>query len=393
MKPNRSDRLNWQKQANEALRNAIAGLARLDDLDQFLAEMLKVSLEISGAQSGAVDLVDGNDIRHAVLFNKAGLVSPQTQAQQGLLRSPFSVELREMAQRILESEDAWVVYPDDLIHPSKFQAFHREQGNGAIRLVPMRIGDRLLGWLGLGFAETDPPSGKSFVLLRVLAEQMTMAVELLRLAEATKQAAIYEERNRVAREIHDTLAQAFTGISLQLEVAKSLVEADPQAVQQILNHISQLAEAGLSEARRSVWALYPPAAEYADLAQLLYESVEQMTRSTSIAVEINVQGTPCCLPPFIGMNLLRIGQEALTNALKHAQAQIVTIELVYERDRILLTIRDNGRGFTPPDTPDKFNGGFGLVGMYERCDRINAQLSLTSQPGQGTQILVEAPLS
>jgi PAS domain-containing protein len=110
------------------------------------------------------------------------------------------------------------------------------------------------------------------------------------------------------------------------------------------------------------------------------------------SVVCTLQGDPCPLPPFIGMNLLRIGQEALINALKHAQAQTVTIELVYECDRILLTIRDNGRGFTPPTAIDTLNGGFGLMGMYERCDRIGAQLSLTSQPGQGTQILVEAPL-
>lgn len=85
--------------------------------------------------------------------------------------------------------------------------------------------------------------------------------------------------------------------------------------------------------------------------------------------------------------------EALTNALKQAQAKTISIELSYELDRVFLTIRDDGRGFTPPTTIDHLNGGFGLVGMYERCDRIGAQLSLSSQIGQGTQILVESTLS
>jgi signal transduction histidine kinase/PAS domain-containing protein len=201
--------------ANEALRNAIAGLARLDNLDSFLAEMLKVSLEVSGAHGGAVCLIEGDMVRHAVLFDKAGWVSPEVQAERGTLLLPFSPELRLMAQRILESEDAWAVLPDDPLHPPSFQAFHREQGNRAIRLVPMRIGNRLLGWLGLGFAQEDPPLGRSFALLRVLAEQMTMAVEMLRLAEEAKQSALAKlneviacEREKAATQRAAELAKA-----------------------------------------------------------------------------------------------------------------------------------------------------------------------------------------
>jgi signal transduction histidine kinase len=201
--------------ANEALRNAIAGLARLDNLDSFLAEMLKVSLEVSGAHGGTVCLIERDMVRHAVLFDKAGWVSPEVQAERGTLLLPFSPELRLMAQRILESEDAWAVLPDDPLHPPSFQAFHREQGNRAIRLVPMRIGNRLLGWLGLGFAQEDPPLGRSFALLRVLAEQMTMAVEMLRLAEEAKQSALAKlneviacEREKAATQRAAELAKA-----------------------------------------------------------------------------------------------------------------------------------------------------------------------------------------
>jgi signal transduction histidine kinase len=258
---------------------------------------------------------------------------------------------------------------------------------------PLILGDKTIGALIVFLPSDRHFTEQQIELTYALAQQVTLAIQLTQLAEEAKQAAIFEERNRMASEIHDTLAQAFTGISLQLEVAKSLIGQNPSTVEQILNHISQLAEAGLAEARRSVWALYPPAAEYANLAQLLYESVEQMARNTPIVVEVNIRGDACPLPPLIGMNLLRIGQESLTNALKHAQAQTIAIELAYEPDRILLTIRDNGYGFIPPTTIDHLNGGFGLMGMYERCDRIGAQLSLTSQLGHGTQILVEAPLS
>ncbi len=196
------------EKANVALRDAIAGVAHLNDLDQFLSQMLKAALKVSGAHSGVVVLIEGDFVRHAVLFEKAGLVSSSDQAARGLLRTPFSPELREMAQRILEAEDAWVVYPDEPIHPSSFQQFHREQGNRAIRLVPMRICNRLLGWLGLGFAEQEPPLGRSFTLLRLLAEQMTMAVEMLRLAEEAKQAAIAREQEKAAQERAAELVKA-----------------------------------------------------------------------------------------------------------------------------------------------------------------------------------------
>jgi signal transduction histidine kinase len=184
----------------------------------------------------------------------------------------------------------------------------------------------------------------------------------------------------MASEIHDTLAQAFTGNLPPARSCQTPVHQEPQTVQQILEHLTQLAETGTYRSRRSVWSLYPPAVEYADLAQLLYESVEQMTRNTSISVEVNVQGTPRCLPPFIGLNLLRVGQEALTNAHQTRPGKHISIELSYEPVRVFLTIRDDGRGFTPPPPLRHLNGGFGLVGMYERCDRIGAQLSLSSQP-------------
>ncbi|WP_204138666.1 GAF domain-containing protein [Halomicronema sp. CCY15110] len=270
----------------------------------------------------------------------------------------------------------------------------------AIYCVPIRLEGQIWGFLIFDDCRDVKQRDLSELsVLKIAANCIGNAIQRQRTQQAlieadnAREAAILEERNRMAGEIHDTLAQAFTGISLQVEVAKPLLGQSSPAVSTILDHLQCLAETGLAEARRSVWALYPPAAEYAELAQLLYESVEYMSRNTATQIEVNVDGPPGPLPPFLGMNLLRIGQEALTNALKHAQAQTITIDLTYEDDRILLQICDDGMGFVPPRTLDPLNGGFGLVGMYERCDRIGAQLSLTSTPGQGTQILVEALLS
>ena len=243
----------------------------------------------------------------------------------------------------------------------------------AIYCVPIRLEEQIWGFLIFDDCQDVKQRDLSELsVLKIAANCIGNAIQRQRTQQAltqaddAREAAILEERNRMAGEIHDTLAQTFTGISLQVEVAKPLLGQDSPAVSTILDHLKCLAETGLAEARRSVWALYPPAAEYAELAQLLYESVEYMSRNTATQIEVNVDGPPGPLPPFLGMNLLRIGQEALTNALKHAQAQTITIDLTYAGDRILLQICDDGIGFVPPRTLDPLNGGFGLVGMYER---------------------------
>lgn len=271
-------------------------------------------------------------------------------------------------------------------------AWYLSRGVQRLLVLPLWLNEKTIGALDIWLPSDRHFSRSQIELASTFGQQITLASYLNQLFEEAKQTVLFEERNRIASDIHDTLAQAFTGISLQLEVAKPLVHQEPNTAEQILHHISQLAKNGLDEARRSVWALYPPGTEYANLAHMLYDSVEQMSRNTPIGLDVTILGEPCPLAPSIGMNLLRIGQEAVTNALKHSQAQTVLIELTYTPELVSLSIRDDGRGFVPPTNLDNLNGGFGLVGMYERCDRIGAQLSILSQPGQGTQILVESPL-
>lgn len=271
----------------------------------------------------------------------------------------------------------------------------------AIYCVPIRVKGQ--DWGALVFDdchEVKQRDWSALSVLKIAADCIGSAIhqqrtqQALMKADDAKQAAILEERNRMAGELHDTLAQSFTGISLQIEAAKPLLGQTSPAVSRILDHLKVLAETGLAAARQSVWALYPATAINTDLAQLLYESLEAMSRNTTTQIEVNVHGTPYLLPAFLSMNLLRIGQEALTNALKHSQAQAITIDLTYDNSPtgqgVLLNISDNGCGFTPPRSLDAMNGGFGLLSMSERCNRIGAQLSIISAPGEGTRILVEA---
>jgi PAS domain S-box-containing protein len=201
-----------------------------------------------------------------------------------------------------------------------------------------------------------------------------------------EEASILEERNRMAREIHDTLAQSFTGILIQVDGATQVLIDDAEATQDHLDTIEELARTGLTEARRSVTALRPQLLEESDLSSALERLVNQMRVATNTALIYSIQGIAYPLPAEVENNLLRIGQEALTNAIKYAKANEIRIELVYNDVHCRLQVKDDGQGFGVVGVP--MSGGFGLLGMSERAERIGAQLAIESQLGQGTEIVV-----
>jgi signal transduction histidine kinase len=254
--------------------------------------------------------------------------------------------------------------------------------------IPLLLGSEIIGSFTLRFTEKRQFQAEELELTQALANQATLAIQLLRMAEEAKQAAIYEERNRLAGEIHDTLAQAFTGISLQLGVVKWLLQEGSLALEPILDRINDIAQTGLAEARRSVWEIYPTAQEYSNLADKLSQAVEKLTRDCPIQVDLQILGSEYQVSAMIGYNLLKLAQEAITNALKHAKATKLAIILNYRDALVSLRITDNGCGFQP----NLDNGGFGLLSISERSDRIGGQLLINSILGKGTEILVEIPL-
>ncbi|BAY50361.1 serine/threonine protein kinase and signal transduction histidine kinase with GAF and PAS/PAC sensor (plasmid) [Scytonema sp. HK-05] len=202
-----------------------------------------------------------------------------------------------------------------------------------------------------------------------------------------EEASILEERNRIAREIHDTLAQAFTGILAQVGAANQVLTDDVEATQAHLNLIKELARTGLSEARRSVVALRPQLLEEGSLQSALHRLIAQIrTAAMDTTLYYETEGIVYSLPTEVESNLLRMGQEALTNAIRHANADEIRVELIYDRDQVCLRVQDNGQGFGVGSI--SASEGFGLLGMSERAERIGAQLTIRSQPGQGTDIIV-----
>jgi signal transduction histidine kinase len=225
--------------------------------------------------------------------------------------------------------------------------------------------------------------------IEMTANQAILALKLMSLSAQSRQAAVIEERNRMARDIHDTLAQGFTGVIVQLEAAEEARAQHREAkAADHLYRAGEIARESLREARRSVGALRPRALEERGLCEALKGLIEKITAGTKIRTTFTMRGEPRELAPEWEANLLHIGQEALTNVLRHAKATEFQVQVVLESEAIQLSLRDNGCGF---DQTNKYEG-FGLQGMRERTESMGGHLTFQSVEGNGTAILVTLPI-
>jgi signal transduction histidine kinase len=257
-----------------------------------------------------------------------------------------------------------------------------------ILIVPMLIAGQVEGVIGIRFTRKRTFRTEETELAQALAHQAMLAIQLIRLSQQSRQAAIVAERNRMARDIHDTLAQGFTGVIVQLEAAADA--SSEGLVKEAGEHLAragELARSSLQEARRSVRALRPQALEEKDLCQAIEALIRKMTTGSGVRAEFALEGKPRDLPPLWDENLLRIGQEVLTNSLRHAQANEFKARLSFEAKELRLTLHDNGRGFEPGRKHD----GFGLLGIRERTETMGGKLFIWSQHTSGTTIEVSLP--
>jgi ligand-binding sensor domain-containing protein/signal transduction histidine kinase len=204
--------------------------------------------------------------------------------------------------------------------------------------------------------------------------------------------AVLAERGRLAREIHDTLAQGFVGISVQLELVARLLTSSREAALQQLDQARALVRASLAEARTSIWDLRSESAGAEDLPARLRQSCNRIASGSPSKVYLQVKGTYRPVTRKTEEELLRIGQEAVANAVRHAAATRIDVQLIYEAARVSLQVADDGRGFEPSPDRSGPEGHYGIKGMHERAEEIDAALVLESTPGGGTRVSVEAPL-
>jgi signal transduction histidine kinase len=205
-------------------------------------------------------------------------------------------------------------------------------------------------------------------------------------------AAVLAERNRIAREIHDNLAQEMLGISVQLEVVARTMPVSAELAKTHLDRVRMLVRHGIAEARRYVWDLRSQALDKNDLPAALSETARRLTADTALQAKVEVTGTFRPLSNLIEGNLLRIGQEAINNAVRHAQARNILVNLKFDAKRVQLTVRDDGRGFEYQISANGEAKHFGLLGMRERAEQIGGTLTINSRANEGTEVLVDAPI-
>src|SRR5262245_26610005 len=304
---------------------------------------------------------------------------------------PSAWKKRPLLQELLFTKSPVVV--DDIDGDARlepeFREYLKRHRCQRFMAVPMFVSGELRGFIGIHHSEKGSYRADEIELAQALAHHVMLAVHGQELVEEQREAAILKERTRMARDIHDTLAQGFTGVIVRIAPAEeALLDNDQEHAVGHVRRARELARNSLGEARRSVHALRPQALEKAAFADALKAIIKNTAAGTSLRTEFRVHGEPRQLAPSVEENLLRIGQEALTNALKRAHATKFHARLSFNADGVYLELRDNGAGFI---VNAMNGGGIGLIGMKERTDQIGATLELTSEPGKGTKIIAVSP--
>jgi two-component system NarL family sensor kinase len=255
--------------------------------------------------------------------------------------------------------------------------------------IPLYAHGKQLGVLNVASPDWRELTPDDLRLLYTVGDLLSIAIERARLYADSAEFGAAEERNRLAREIHDTLAQGLAGIALQLETADALLEsgAGPERSRQAIQQALSLARSNLDEARRSVLDLRAAPLEGRNLAQALAE-LAKSAGAENRKVTFSKVGGQRPLPLRLETGLYRIAQEALANAVQHSSADRITLQLITSPHQVRLVIADNGRGFDPENIPP---GRYGLTGLNERAKLLGGNLRLHTQPGTGTKVEIKVP--
>jgi len=370
--------------ANQVIRGNLERLASEPDLGSFMGHMLLEAVRQFDADSGAV-IVSKESIQEwrIVAYVRDGQLEPAPFATS----VPFSgtpsnllANQQEPAYFDLEKET-----PD--IWPGAL-AFHRREGYSGVVVYPLVFGARNVGFFILSFRRNAEDVQRSELLV-ALAQQATLAVQLTRLAYSAKEAAVLVERTRIGQEIHDGLAQSFTGILMQLGAAEEFppCKRKNSELNTILSRIRDLARDGLSEARRSVMALRLDQTRRAGLENALRQLAERSTVPGGVTVSFEGGGIATGLKPEHEHELLRISQEAVSNAVRHGRPHTVSITMADGQSHWELAVADDGVGMEPH--PELYaSEGFGLSSMRQRANAIGGEWHIESRPGAGTRVSV-----
>lgn len=376
---------------SRALQRSLEMLAQEPDIEGFISAIAQSLVEECEALSCGVWLLD----------------EEQEQCQLWMIRTKDQLYTRNgdhcvktlpiphaaFAEHLVAHRPGWMqtidYYGTDDRFSKAAQEFHRERDVVHLTVAPLVVGARNLGWIALSTAETDDHEGPWRVgLLEAMSRQAALALHMNRLGEQSRleerRKAILEERTRLARDIHDTLAQGFAAILMQLQAAQRQAGKLAPAVTKSLETAIDLARTHIVEARRSMSELRPRVLDGRDLASALRQLTDAAGRTTDVPIDLAVDGQLATLPTSVEDEIVRIAQEAVANAMRHARAKRITVRATPAPDGGLrLSVADDGRGFDPNRT-----SGFGMISMQERAERIGASLTIVTAPRHGADVVL-----
>ena len=376
----------------DALTYSLDVLATAPAPDKFLGQMLSTIGRLLGAQSVILWLLDESNDLLVLRAWAEGANFAKADPEHPFIKNPSSWK-EDPGLRELFFSGAPVACEDIDRDPDiskELREYLKSGGTKKFLRIPTLVGGQVKGFIGVRHGDRPPYRSEEIELAQALAHQAMLAIQLNESAEQSRKAAILEERNRMARDIHDTLAQGFTGVIVQLEAAEDAIACCRRnEANEHLQRAGELARRSLSEARRSVHALRPQALQGGNFWEALKGIIKNTTAGTALHTTFNLRGKMRHLPLAWQENLLHIGQEALTNALRYAHPRNFETKLTFNAKELRLELRDDGDGFRVKDRHD----GFGLAGMRERVEQMGGTLKISSAHGKGTDVLVTLPFN
>ncbi len=380
----------------EALQKTLGALAAEPDLDKILGQVLEALAEQLGADSAGLWLARESDgeLRMHLDYESGTLLTAESSAHPGF-REPIDIppRRREIDPHGAIRHERYSIFEDVSLAPwpPSYHDYLVSEGIRSLLGLQLFLGEERVGLISIRNRQTRRFRAEEIELAKSLAGLVTLAIQLTRLAGEARENAVLQERNRVAREIHDTLAQGLAGIVIQLEAGDDARVSAPDRAWDHVDRAREQARRSLAEARRSVRSLRPRELERKDLPQALAELAAELDASHPPSVRFEPTGRRKPLRPDVEDELFRIAREAITNAIKHASASLIQVDLKFLDDSVSLFVEDDGQGFDMREVED--GQGFGLVGIRERTSRLGGRFHLG--PGSsgrgGTRVEIEVP--
>jgi signal transduction histidine kinase len=378
----------------DVVKHALDLLVREPDVEGFFGALTKTMVEEAESRVCGVWLIDegGQRCELWMAYVKDRLLSRQDAAAKE--SGDIDYPCHSIEEHLFTHTSGWtqtIEYAsNDERLPAAVLAFAQRKGCGSMIATPLVIGGQTLGWLTLVNA-ADQDEGDHWwrvELIEAIAQQAALALHHSRVVDRSRieerRKAILEERNRLARDIHDNLAQGFAAILMQLQGARREAIFMPPALATKLDTVVDLARTHLTEARRSVGTLRPNVSDGEEVAKALTRIAGVAQRTTDVPIDVKVEELPR-LGDVVEREIIGIAQEALSNAVRHSRAQRITVSAASVRSiGVRLSIADDGRGIVHGHS----SGGFGMTSMQERAERIGASLTIVTAPRSGTEVVL-----